>query len=218
MLTRLKTGAWVVILIGAFAVAFWQHQQIKRLMAERAILRDQVGQAASQGNEIQRLAAQLKANVEGAEADRGELMRLRAQSSKLGQIQQENADLKIEHQRLASLVTQAKQTSTLSSQPQKQFPTSDVETPFSATGVTDLGVVELSDRTPMRLNLGEGKECMLTTTVLDNGQLRMVFTFESQIDGIPIQTEQTATVLPGRQIAQIINGVEIALKPTLKNK
>jgi len=218
MLTRLKTAAWVVILIGAFAVAFWQHQQIKRLMAERAILRDQVGQAASQGNEIQRLAAQLKANVEGAEADRGELMRLRAQSSKLRQIQQENADLKIEHQRLASMVTQAKQTSALSSQAQKQLPTSDVETPFSATGVTDLGVVELSDRTPMRLNLGEGKECMLTATLLDDGQLQMVFTFESQINGIPIQTEQTATVLPGRQIAQIINGVEIALKPTLKNK
>jgi len=115
-------------------------------------------------------------------------------------------------------VTQAKQTSALSSQPQKQFPTSDVETPFSATGVTDLGVVELSDRTPMRLNLAEGKECILTTTVLDDGQLQMVFTFESQINGIPIQTEQTATVLPGRQIAQIINGVEIALKPTLKNK
>jgi hypothetical protein len=70
----------------------------------------------------------------------------------------------------------------------------------------------------MRLDLGKGRECMVTTTVLDDGQLQMVFTFESEINGIPIQTKQSATVLPGRQMAKLIDGVEIALTPTLKAK
>jgi hypothetical protein len=218
MVTELRAGALAFVLIGAAVFAFWQHQQIERLTAERAVLRVQVGEAASQRDEIQRLAAQVKATVESSEADRGELMRLRAQSSKLRQVEQENIQLKIERQRLASLVAQAKQASALSDQQQQKLPTSDVKAPSTPTGVTDLGVIELSDATPMRLDLGEGKECVVTTTVLDDGQLQMVFTFESEIDGVPIQTKQTATVLPGRQIAKIIGGVEIALTPTRKIK
>ena len=217
MMKKLRAGALAFVLIGAAVFAFWQHQQIERLMAERAGLREQVGEAASQRDEIQGLAAQVKATVESSEADRGELMRLRAQSSKLRQIEQENAQLKIERQRLASLVAQAKQASALSDQQQK-LPTSDVKALSTPTGVTDLGVIELSDATPMRFDLGEGKECVVTTTVLDDGQLQMVFTFESEIDGVPIQTKQTATVPPGRQLAKVIDGVEIALTPTLKAK
>ncbi len=124
-MTKLKTGALAVILIGAVAFTFRQHQQIKRLMAERAVLHDQVGQAASQQDEIQRLAAQIKATIEGSEADRGELMRLRAQASRLRQVELENAQLKIERQRLASQVSQAKQADALSDQQQK-LPTSEL--------------------------------------------------------------------------------------------
>lgn len=218
MMPKLKAGALAVILMGAAAFTFWQHQQIKRLMAERAALHDQVGQAASQRDEIQRLAAQLKGSVEGSEADRGELLRLRAQASRLRQVEQENAQLKIDRQRLASRLSQAKQADALSDEQQQKLPASDAKAPSLPTGVTDLGVVELSDRTPMRLNLGGGKESVVTATVLDDGQLRLVFTFESKIDGVPIQTEQTASVLPGRQMAAVIDGVAIAITPTLKTK
>jgi hypothetical protein len=44
------------------------------------------------------LAAQLKVSAEGAPADQRELMRLRAQSSRLRQLEQENAQLKAERQ------------------------------------------------------------------------------------------------------------------------
>ncbi len=214
----LKAGALTVILVGSAACIFWQHQQIGRLMAERSLLRDQVEQAASHEAEVQRSAVKLSATVERLEADRDELMRLRAQSSKVRQLEQENAQLKIERRRLASELTQAKQTTVLSDQHLAKLPASDIKAPSAPAGVTDFGVVELSGEVPFRLDLGEGKECVVNTTVLIDGQLQMVFTFESEIDGVPVQTKQTATTLPGRQMAQVINGVEIALTPTLKTK
>lgn len=72
----------------------------------------------------------------------------------------------------------------------------------------------------MRLDLGQqGKECVVTTTVLDDGQLQMVFTSESKTsDGFAIQTKQTATVLPRRQMVSVIDGVDVALTPTLKTQ
>src|SRR5688572_21388923 len=117
-MTKLKDGAWTVILVGAVAFTFWQHQQIKQLIAERFALREQVGQVALQRDEIQRLAVQIKANVKGSEADRAELMQLRAQASRLRQVEQENAQLKIERQRLVSQISQAKQADALSGQQQ----------------------------------------------------------------------------------------------------
>ena len=214
----LKAGALAAILAGSAAYTFWQHQQNGRLMAERAVLHEQVEQAASHEAEVQRLSAKLNATVERLEADRSELMRLRAQSSKVRQLEQENAQLKIERQRLAREVAQAKQTTVLSDQRQMKLPASDIKAPPTPTGVTDLGVVELSGQAPNRLDLGEGKECVVNTIVLADGQLQMVFTFESEIDGVPVQTKQTAAALPGRQIGLVINGVEIALTPTLKTK
>ena len=217
-MTKPRAGALAFVVIGAVVFAFWQHQQIEGLVAERAVLHDQIRKAASQRDEIQRLSALVKATVESSEADRREVMRLRAQSSKLRQVEQENARLKIEGQRLPSVVAQARQGSALSDQQQKKLPASDVNVPSTPTGVTDLGVIELSDTTPTRLELGEGKECVVSAIMLDDGQLQMVFTFESEVDGVPIQTKQTATVHPGRQIAKIIGDVEIALTPTLKPK
>jgi len=219
MMTNLRAAALALILIGAAALTFWQHQRIERLIAERAVLRDQVGQAASERDEIQRLAEQINTSVQASGADRRELMRLRAQLSRLRQVEQENAQLKIEHLRLVSQVSQAKQANALS-EPQHKLPTSDTETPSLPPGVTDLGVVEFSNRTPMRLDLGQGKECVVTTTVLDDGQLQMAFTSESKgPDGLTIQQEQTLTVPPDRQIIiSALDGAVISLTPTLKTK
>ena len=217
---KMRAAALALILIGAAALMFWQHQRIERLIAERAVLRDQVGQAASARDEIQRLAEQIKTSVQASEADRRELMRLRAQLSRLRQVEQENAQLKIEHQRLVSQVSQAKQADAHSEQQQHKLPTSDPKTPSLPLGVTDLGVVEFSNRTPMRLDLGQGKECIVTTTVLDDGQLQMVFASESKgPDGLMIQQEHTVTVPPDRQIiVSALDGAAVSLTPTLKTK
>jgi hypothetical protein len=220
MMTKMRAAALALILIGAAALMFWQHQRIERLIAERAVLRDQVRQAASERDEIQRLAEQIRTSVQASEADRRELMRLRAQLSRLRQVEQENAQLKIEHQRLVSQVSQAKQTDAPSEQQQHKLPTSDPKTPSLPPGVTDLGVVEFSNRTPMRLDLGQGKECVVTTTVLDDGQLQMAFASESKgPDGLTIQQEQTLTVPPDRRIIiSALDGAVISLTPTLKTK
>jgi hypothetical protein len=220
MMTKLRAAALALPLIGAAAFMFWQHQRIERLMADRAALRDQVGQAASERDEIQRLAAQIKTSVQASEADRAELMRLRAQSSRLRQVEQENAQLKIEQQRLANQVSQAKQANGLSEQQLHKLPTSETKIPSLPPGVTDLGVVELSNRTPKRLDLGEGKECVVTATVLEDGQLQMVFASESTSpDGLTIQKEHTVTLLPDRQIIiSALDGAVLSLTPTLKTK
>ena len=89
-MAKLKTGATIIILVGAAAVVFLQQQQIKRLTAESAALHDQLGQVASLQEENQRLSEQLKVSVEGAPGDQRELMRLRGQSSRLRQLEQEN--------------------------------------------------------------------------------------------------------------------------------
>jgi hypothetical protein len=214
MMAKLKAGALAVILVGVAAVVFWQQQQIKRLMVECAGPHDQLGQAASLRDENQRLAAQYKVSVEDSQADRRELMRLRAQSSRLRQLEQENAQLKVERQRLATQAQQAP----ASTEQQQRVPPSDAKAGAPPADVTDFGVLELSDRTPMRLELGTGKECVVTTTVLADGNLQTVFASESEIDGVLIQSKQTLTLTPGKQMAAIINGVEITLTPTLKTK
>jgi len=116
-------------------------------------------------------------------------------------------------------VSQAKQSNARSEQ-QHKLPTSDTKTPSLPPGVTDLGVVEFSNRTPMRLDLGQGKECVVTTTVLDDGQLQMAFASESKgPDGLTIQQEHTVTVPPDRQIIiSALDGAVISLTPTLKTK
>ena len=71
----------------------------------------------------------------------------------------------------------------------------------------------------MRLDLGEGKECVVTTTVLDDGQLQMVFASESKSpEGLTIQKEHTVTVLPDRQIIISALDAVLSLTPTLKTK
>ena len=216
MTSQLKTGAFAFALICAGVLALCQRQEVQRLSAECAVLRGQVADAASQREEIQRMAAELKVTAESWEADRAKLMRLRAQSSRLNQAERENVQLKSEQQRLAALLAQGKSTPAIYDQ--LNPPPSAPKAPSAQQAVTDLGVVEVSDQTPVRLDLGDGKECVLTTTVLNDGQLQMDFAFESMTDGVPTQTKQTATVVPGTQIAQIVGGVEITLTPTLKGK
>ncbi len=91
--------------------------------------------------------------------------------------------------------------------------------PSLPPGITDLGVVELSERPPTWLGPGDGEGCFLTPTVLNDGHLQIVFTSDPKTaDGFTTQTERTDIVLPGRQMFSEIDCVAVALTPTLKTK
>ena len=84
----------------------------------------------------------------------------------------------------------------------------------------DLGVVELSERTPKHLSLGEGKDCVLTMTILADGNLKLVFTSESETsDGLPTRILGGGTFPPGHQVVVGIgDGVGVALTAIVKVK
>jgi hypothetical protein len=85
--------------------------------------------------------------------------------------------------------------------------------------VKEFGVVELSEGTPKRLSLAEGKEVTLTTTVLQDGDLQVVITSESKTaDGLPTRVERKVTVPSGTRIHSSIDGVEVGWTPILKSK
>jgi hypothetical protein len=83
----------------------------------------------------------------------------------------------------------------------------------------NLGVVELTESVPMRLDLGAGRQCVVTASSLPDGNLQLVFTAEAATpDGTPTQITQTVTAPPGGQLFSSINGVQVALKPVLKTQ
>jgi hypothetical protein len=53
----------------------------------------------------------------------------------------------------------------------------------------NLEVVELSDSAPRPLELGGGKQCVVTATTLPDGNLYAVFTSESAVGGVPVQSK-----------------------------
>ena len=98
MSTRLKAGALVVGLLGIAALFRLQQQQITRLVEENADLRTRLNQMASLRDSNGHLAEQLKTAVEAAQAERGELVRLRGQGVRLRQLEQENTELKAQRE------------------------------------------------------------------------------------------------------------------------
>jgi hypothetical protein len=72
-------------------------------MAEAAVLQAQGGQASAVREENERLAGQLKAALGSEEAERNELLRLRGQSARLRQAEQENARLLAERDQLTKM-------------------------------------------------------------------------------------------------------------------
>jgi hypothetical protein len=219
MTTKLKVGALVVVLLFIATLFMWQQQQIKRLRAEAAALREQLEQASSLRDEYQRLAEQSKAAADGSQAARNDLMRLRAQATRLRQVEQENAQLKIERQNLAHRAAQA-QAAVPPSEPPPTAPASELTVGASPTNVTDLGVIELSDRAPAQLDLGAGQNCIITPTVLSDGNIQMEIAVEGKTaDGKAEQLGQSRlTARPGQQCAISVGDKMIALTPKLKSE
>jgi hypothetical protein len=216
MTTKLKIGLAMVLLV-LLGLVVWQHQQIKLLRAKESHLREQLAGATSLREEDERLVQRLKKAGEDSQTARRELMHLRGELSRLHQVEQENAQLRAERTRMATEASQARPVAA-AAEPQPRVAPVEVAPSTSSTGLTDLGVVEFSDRVPQRLTLGVGKECIATATALADGNLQMNFTSTSEIDGVPIQSESTLTLPPGKQIGAVIDGMDITLTPTLKAK
>ena len=221
MSTKLKVGALVVVLLGIAALFLLQQQQIKRLMDENADLGTQLNQIASLRDSNGHLAEQLKTAVETSQADRGELVRLRGQGVRLRQLEQENIQLKAQHQELGQQMREG-QLAVASSEQTQVTPASDAKVTTSAppANVTDLGMVELSDGIAVRFDLGAGTNCVVTPKVLSDGNAQMEITVEvTNADGTASQLGQSRlTARPGQQCSISVGDRMIGLAFKLKTQ
>ena len=87
MWITLKTVVVVLLLIAAATFGLLQRQENQRLMVQLATLRQQVGQALSLRVENRRLAERLGKTTQTDQADEAELLRLRDETSRLGQLE-----------------------------------------------------------------------------------------------------------------------------------
>jgi hypothetical protein len=216
MSTKQILGGSLVVLFALGAVIISQQKSISRLETEARALRDQITQAEAVRAEDERLSTEKKKAGEISQADKTELMRLRAQLARLRQVERENAQAKPARPR-----PQSEPAAENPAQPADQAQIA--AQPSDAAGVppasVNLGVVELTESVPMRLDLGAGRQCVVTASSLPDGNLQLVFTAEAATpDETPTQITQTVTAPPGGQLFSSINGVQVALKPVLKTQ
>jgi hypothetical protein len=89
-------------LLALIATGQWQQQRTERLRADLNATRVQVDQAAKLREENQRLATELEVMSQHSQADAKELPRLRGQAARVRELEQENARLKSDRDRLRS--------------------------------------------------------------------------------------------------------------------
>ena len=217
MKTGSKLGPFAIILVVMAALLFWQQHERRRLVAEAAALREQVVQEASLHEENTRLAEQLKTVAAASEADRKELLRLRALASKLRLVEQENAQMKIERQRLVGQPAQANPPAARSPETQAA-PDAEPKLVAPPANTTDLGEVEIADREPVRFDLGAGQTCLITPTVLADGNVLMEIAVEgTAADGTAAKLGQSRlTARPGQQCAISVGDRMIALSAKIR--
>jgi len=101
---KIEFGVVSLILAVAITVVVLQRQQITRMATENVALREEVRRTANLRAENAQLITRLKSELASADAERLELARLRAQISRLRQIELENGQLASERDRLAKTV------------------------------------------------------------------------------------------------------------------
>jgi hypothetical protein len=220
MSTKLKVAALVVLLLGVAALLVLQQQQIRRLQAENADLLTQLGQMASLQDANGRLAEQLKAAVETSQTNQNELLRLRSQGLRLRQLEQENAQLKSQRQQLDRQMQQT-QLAAVSSKPGEVTAVSEVikvGSGISNANTTDLGMLELSDGTATRFDLGGGTNCVVTPTATPEGNATMEITVGvTNADGTVSELGTSRiTARPGQHCSISVGDRMIALAVKLK--
>ncbi|SPE59930.1 exported hypothetical protein [Verrucomicrobia bacterium] len=219
MSTKLKVAALFVLLLAVAALLSLQQQQIRRLGAENADLRTQLGQMASLQDTNEHLAGELKAAVNSSQANQNELLRLRGQGSRLRQLEQENTQLKAQRQQLERQMQQAQLAVVSSEQPQVT-PAADVKVTSGNPNLntTDLGMLELSDGTATRFDLGGGTNCVVTPTALSDGNATMeIKVGVTNADGTVSELGVSQiTARPGQRCSISVGDRMIALAVKLK--
>ncbi len=221
MSTKLKTGALIVGVLGMAGLLLWQQQQIKRLVAESADLRNQLNQMTSLQESNTQLAEQLKAAGETSQANLNELMRLRGQGVRLRQLEQENSQLKAQGQQLAQKLREVQSAAASAAQP-TVTPASDVKitTLPPLANETDLGLVEFADGIGIRFDLGGGTNCVVTPKTLSDGNAEMQISVGvTNADGTTSLLGQSSlTARPGQHCSISVGDRMIALAPKLKTQ
>ncbi len=84
----------------------------------------------------------------------------------------------------------------------------------------DLGQVELTASTQKRVSLDEGKDCVITPTVLPDGNLQMELVVETKTGGGKVQRlgQSQLTARPGQECAISVGSMMVSLTPRLKTQ
>ena len=84
----------------------------------------------------------------------------------------------------------------------------------------DLGQVELTASTQKRVTLGEGKDCVITPTVLPDGNLQMELVVETKTGDGKVQRlgPSRLTARPGQHCAISVGSTMVGLTPQLKTQ
>src|ERR1051325_7293275 len=96
------------------------------------------------------------------------------------------------------------------------------------SNLTDWGTVEFSENIPKYLNLGEGKRCTLTATLLANGNLQIAIKTEEKLANadarvgaqiqmpMPVEMTQTLIVPSGVETVSYVGHMLVRFTPKLK--
>ncbi len=220
MSKNLKGLALVVVTLGVVALLLVKQQQIRRLEAENADLRSQLNEIASLRDSNEHLGEQLKAAISASQTNQIELLRLRGQVSRVRQLEQENAQLKSDRQQLAVQVRQSQAAAAPSEQGQVTAvtevakATADSPHPYK----TELGSLELQNGTAVQFDLGGGTNCIVTPTVLSDGNnLMEIKVGVTTSDGAFSELGTSRlTARPGQHCSISVGDRMIALAVTLK--
>ncbi len=162
-------GALTLALIAAAGLLLLQQSKTRAMAAEIADLRSALDRMASLQDINRQLAGELKAATEASQADQSELMRRRGQSSRLRQLEQENAQLQAQRHDLNRRLSAAQ--AAAAPAPDQRQATRVATNPEADT--TDLGMVELMDAVPTRFDLGGGTNCVVRPRALSDGNITM---------------------------------------------
>jgi RNA polymerase sigma factor (sigma-70 family) len=207
--SKVKLSILCALAIAGVAAPLAIHHRLSQREASLQRQADRLAQLEADNEQLSNRLAQANESPPLANDQLPELLRLR---NEVGTLRQENSALGKVRQQNEELRAAAGR-----SRPQAT-PTGAIGG-AAPTDIKDFGVVELSDQIPTRLDIGGDKECLVTGTILTNGELLAVFRTKWESNGVPVQTQTATKLTPGLQVILYINGVDmIALKPTVKPK
>jgi predicted RNase H-like nuclease (RuvC/YqgF family) len=222
MIPKLKVAGTIAVLLGFLGALQLQQLKIKRLMAENADLLNQVGQMGSLRDANEVLAQQLNAASAASQTNQNELLRLRGQGARLRQLEQENAQLKSERQRVDAQMQQS-QAAVASSEQGRVTAVTEVVKKTDASSrldTTDFGSLELQNGVAVQFDLGGGTNCIITpTTMSDGNNMMQIKVGVTNADGTFSELGVSRlTARPGQHCSISVGDRMIALAVTLKTQ